>query len=74
MAERPDYHALTVSLTEAAVSHAKSIGADRIDKVLLVGGATFMPKVKARIPAMGFAPAVHARPGLAAGLGAAGSP
>ena len=61
----------TVSLTHAVIAEAATLGADRIDKVLLVGGSTLMPQVKARIESLGIAPVEHTKPNLAVGLGAA---
>jgi len=39
----------TLTLTDAVVEVAKSKGVQRIDKVLLVGGSSFMPQVEKRL-------------------------
>ncbi len=43
----------TISFTEEMIQTAKAKGYDRIDKILLVGGSTFMPQVRARLAQLG---------------------
>lgn len=44
----------TLTLTEAEIANAQALGVERIDKLLLVGGSTYMPQVqeavKSRFP------------------------
>lgn len=61
----------TVEITAQTVELARSKGADRFDDVLLVGGATRMPAVRAALAErFGFTPKLH-DPDLAVAKGAA---
>lgn len=66
---RPKLEA-TLSLTRHMLDHARSLGWPRIDKLLLVGGSSYMPQVQEAVGALGV-PAQLTDPNLSVAKGAA---
>ena len=61
----------TMSLTEDLLAKARDKGYDRIDKLLLVGGSTYMPQVKEAVGARSLSDALQFDPNQAVAKGAA---
>jgi molecular chaperone DnaK (HSP70) len=66
---RPKLEA-TLSLTRKMIDHARDLGYPRIDKLLLVGGSSFMPQVQEAVGALGI-PTQLTDPNLSVAKGAA---